>query len=404
MSSKNINKKVLSGNHSVAYGVKLSKASVISAYPITPQTAIIEKLSEFVERGELKARIIKVESEHSALAATFGAALGGARAFTATSSHGLLYMHEWLHWVSRSRIPVVMAIVTRTIGLPWNIWPDHSDYMDQRDTGWIMTFGMDNQEVLDLTLQAFKLSEDPDIYLPVIVGLEGFVLGGTYMPVLLPDEREAEDFVGERAQPYTIDPKNPIAIGNMTLPEGTEEMFMDMQKSMMNVYKKAKEIDSEYGKIFGRSYGGLTACYKCEDAKYMIVTMGAWSGDAIEAVNVLRSEGYPVGLLRVRYFRPMPTEDYKKYLFNSKMTIVFDRSISYGSTGSIYQDVISSLHLASSKINVVHNVIAGIGGVDMTLKDFYEIFRSFLKQYESGDESNKVVWYHKGVMNNFSFE
>jgi len=391
---KKAERKVMTGNHAVAYAAKLSRVKVVSAYPITPQTSIVEKLSEFIERGELDARIIKVESEHSALAAVYGAAVAGARAFTATSSHGLLYMHEWIHWFSRSRIPAVMAVVTRTIGPPWNIWPDHSDFMDQRDTGWIMSFGMDNQEVLDLVIQAFKISEDPRVYLPVMVGLEGFILGGTAMPVELPPEEEVSFFLGDRRQPYSVT-EDRISIGNLTSPEDTEKMQMDMQRAMSRAKDVIREVDAEYGRIFGRSYGGLVSCYKCENSDFAVVTMGAWSGDAMEAVDLLRDEGINAGLLRIRYVRPFPKEEVRELLLKNKLVLVFDRSISFGSFGPLFEDV------AASSINIkkkaeLANVIAGLGGVNVTTKDFVRAMKRNIEKLEAGGEIDPVQWYHIG--------
>lgn len=387
-------KKVMTGNHAVAYAAKLSKVEVVSAYPITPQTSIVEKLSEFIEKGELKAKIIKVESEHSALAAVYGAAIAGSRAFTATSSHGLLYMHEWIHWFSRARIPAVMAVVTRTIGPPWNIWPDHSDFMDQRDTGWIMSFGMDNQEVLDLIIQAFRISEDPLVYLPVMVGLEGFILGGTAMPVELPPEEEVEAFLGERKQPYSV-AEDKISIGNLTSPEDTEEIFIGMHSAMRRARDIIAKVDAEYGKIFGRSYGGLISCYKCEDSKYIAVTMGAWSGDAMEAVDMLREEGIPVGLARIRYVRPFPDKEIADLITNKKLGIIFDRSISFGSFGPLYEDVAASV-IKNNRKATITNVIAGLGGVNVTTEDFIKIIRRNIQKVESGQEVETLQWYHSG--------
>jgi len=391
---KKAERKVMTGNHAVAYAAKLSRVKVVSAYPITPQTSIVEKLSEFIERGELDARIIKVESEHSALAAVYGAAVAGARTFTATSSHGLLYMHEWIHWFSRSRIPAVMAVVTRTIGPPWNIWPDHSDFMDQRDTGWIMSFGMDNQEVLDLVIQAFKISEDPRVYLPVMVGLEGFILGGTAMPVELPPEEEVSSFLGDRRQPYSVT-EDRISIGNLTSPEDTERMQMDMQRAMSRAKDVIKEVDAEYGRIFGRSYGGLVSCYKCENSDFAVVTMGAWSGDAMEAVDLLRDEGINAGLLRIRYVRPFPKEEVREMLLKNKLVLVFDRSISFGSFGPLFEDV------AASSINIkkkaeLANVIAGLGGVNVTTEDFVRVVKRNIEKLEAGGEIDPLQWYHIG--------
>jgi len=389
---KKAERKVMTGNYAVAYAAKLSRVKVVSAYPITPQTSIVEKLSEFIERGELDARIIRVESEHSALAAVYGAAVAGARAFTATSSQGLLYMHEWVHWFSRSRIPAVMAVVTRAISPPWNIWPDHSDFMDQRDAGWIMSFGMDNQEVLDLVIQAFKISEDPRVYLPVMVGLEGFILGGTAMPVELPAEEEVSSFLGDRRQPYSVT-ENSISIGNMALPEDYEKMQMEMQKAISRAKDVIKEVDAEYGRIFGRSYGGLVSCYKCENSDFAVVTMGAWSGDAMEAVDLLRNEGINAGLLRIRYVRPFPKEEIRELLLKNKLVLVFDRSISFGSFGPLFEDV------AASSINIkkkaeLANVIAGLGGVNVTTEDFVKVMKRNIEKLEAGEEIDQLQWYH----------
>ncbi len=386
----------LTGNYSVAYAAMMARVKVVAAYPITPQTSIIEKLSEMIESGRLNARMIRVESEHSALASTFGAAVAGARVFTATSSHGLLYMHEWVHWTSRARIPVVMAIVTRALAPPWNIWPDHSDFMDQRDAGWIMAFAMDNQEAFDLTLQGFKISEDPRVYLPYMVGLEGFILGHTVMPVDIPEQERVDEWLGPRRQPYVIDPQNPIGIGNMAWPEDTEEMFMGIQKAMERAKKVIVEVDKDYGRVFGRSYGGLISCYRCEDAKYHIVIMGAWSGDAMEAVNNLREEGVPIGVLRIRYVRPFPSREIVEKLGSSKGIIVFDRSISFGSTGPLYQDVVTSFSLHRKKSPYTRNIVAGIGGVNITYQDFEFIIEDTLKKLEEGSPPPTLEWYHRG--------
>ncbi|MCD6195261.1 MAG: pyruvate ferredoxin oxidoreductase [Staphylothermus sp.] len=385
----------LTGNYAVAYAAKYARVDVIAAYPITPQTSIVEKLAELIESGELDAIMIRVESEHSALAATFGAAVAGARAFTATSSQGLLYMHEFVHWTSRARIPAVMAIVTRALAPPWNIWPDHSDFMDQRDAGWIMGFAMDNQEVFDLTLQAFKISEDPRVYLPVMIGLEGFILGHTTMLVELPEQEVVDQWLGPRKQEYVIDGKEPLALGNLAWPEDTEEMFMEIQKAMDNAKKVIKEVDEEYGKLFGRKYGGLIQCINCEDAKYFAVSMGAWSGDLIEAVNKLREEGYPIGVIRIRFCRPFPYEDIWEKVKNSKGVIVFDRSISFGAWGPLFTDLLTGLYHYTNNLPIMSNVVAGIGGVNITYNDFAKLLTSFIETIEKGDKPPVFTWYHK---------
>lgn len=387
--------KPLTGNYAVAYAAKIARVQVVAAYPITPQTSIIEKLAELIENGELDATMIRVESEHSALAATFGAALAGARAFTATSSQGLLYMHEWVHWISRARIPVVMAIVTRAIAPPWNIWPDHMDFYDQRDAGWIMSYGMDNQEVFDLVLQAFKISEDPRVYLPVMVGLEGFILGHTTMPVELPDQELVDEWLGPRRQGFVIDGSQPLAHGNLAWPEDTEEMFMDIQKAMMEARRVIMEVDREYGELFGRSYGGLVQCIHCSDAKYITASMGAWSGDLMEAVEKLREEGYPVGVLRFRYIRPFPGEEVAEIIGGARGAIVFDRGISFGSMGPLYMETIAHLARHRKKIPVIQNIVAGVGGVNIEWTDFYGLVKEFIEAIEAGREPEPFKWYHK---------
>jgi 2-oxoisovalerate ferredoxin oxidoreductase alpha subunit len=382
----------LTGNYAIAYAVKLARPDVIAAYPITPQSPIVEKLSEMVESGELKASMIRVESEHSALAACFGAAVSGARVFTATSSQGLLYMHEVVHWASRARIPMVMAVVSRTINTPWNIWPDHSDFVDQRDAGWIMAYAMDNQEAFDLTLQAFKISEDPAVYLPVMVGIEGFILSHTAMPVEIPDEDLVGEWIGERTQPYIIDGSEPRGLGGLTLPEDTEDMFYGIQAAMERAKEVIKRVDREYGKLFGREYGGLISCYYCNDAKYIAVAMGSWTGDLIEAVNTLREEGYPVGVVRIRYYRPFPHEDLWNILRSVRAVFVFDRAISFGAWGPIFTDLVAGLAQYTLKLPVVVNIVAGIAGVHVAAEDFYNLLKSLIERVESGLERGYFEW------------
>ncbi|MGC8953867.1 MAG: pyruvate ferredoxin oxidoreductase [Desulfurococcus sp.] len=385
-------KKALTGNYAVSYAVKLARPDVIAAYPITPQTSIVEKLSEMIENGELDSVMIRVESEHSALAACFGAAVAGARVFTATSSQGLLYMHEVVHWASRARIPMVMAIVSRTINAPWNIWPDHSDFMDQRDAGWVMSYAMDNQEALDLVLQAFKISEDPSVYLPVMVGLEGFILGHTTMPVDIPDESMVREWLGPRRQGYIIDGSTPLAVGGLTMPEDTENIFYGIQEAMNEAKKVIKEVTNEYNKLFGRKYSGLIECFHCSDAKYITISIGAWSGDLMEAVEKLRNEGYPIGSIRIRYYRPFPMEDIWEVIRSSKGVLVYDRSISFGSYGPIFTDLAGGLLTYTRNPPYVSNIVAGIAGVNVTAEDFYKLTKEFIDEVEKNGQPPGFKW------------
>ncbi|ESQ21976.1 MAG: Pyruvate:ferredoxin oxidoreductase and related 2-oxoacid:ferredoxin oxidoreductase, alpha subunit [uncultured Acidilobus sp. CIS] len=371
-------KRALTGNHAVAEAAKLARVKVVAAYPITPQTTIVERLAEMIEKGELEAKMIRVESEHSAMAATLGAAAAGARAFTATSSHGLLYMHEVLWWTAGARIPVVMAVVARAIGPPWNIHVEHSDVMDQRDTGWIISIAQENQEAFDLTLQAFRISEDPRVYLPMIVSLDGFILSHTVAPVDVPSQEDVDAWLPPRRQPYTITPESNVVMGNIANDEEYYMMRFSIQAAMQAAKKVVDEVDGEFGKAFGRRYGGLVECYLCDDADYVMLLAGSWAGDAKKAAEQLREEGIRTGVARVRFIRPWPEEFIRERLVNVKGVIVFDRSISFGSYGQLFTDTAATLYGQTS----LRGVIAGLGGVDVKPEDFASEVRDFVSRVE----------------------
>lgn len=382
-------KTVLTGNHAVALAVKFSGVRFIAAYPITPQTSIVERLAYFVENGQMNAKFVNTESEHSALAMAYGAALGGVRSFTATSSHGLLYMHEWLHWVSRSRIPLVMAVVTRTIGPPWNIWPDHSDYMDQRDAGWIMLFASDSQEAFDMTVQSFRISEDERVFIPVIVGLDGFIVSGTSMPVVLPEEREIKEWVGERKQPYFFDGSMSITLGNLTYPEDTYRLFKELHKDLENSIHVIKELEKDYVKKFDNSYKGPVEVHGTCSSKYAAISMGAWSDDMKEAVKALREEGIEVSHYRLRVYRPFPCEELKEMIGRKRGIIVFDRSISFGGFGPLYADVKSCVY---KNADYVIGVVGGLGGVNHDVDEFKTVMKNVVLSIENEKVSQDVMW------------
>lgn len=371
-------KKALTGNHAVAEAAKLARVKVVAAYPITPQTTIVERLAEMIEKGELEAKMIRVESEHSAMAATLGAAAAGARAFTATSSHGLLYMHEVLWWTAGARIPVVMAVVARAIGPPWNIHVEHSDVMDQRDTGWIISIAQENQEAFDLTIQAFRISEDPRVYLPMIVSLDGFILSHTVAPVDVPSQEDVDAWLPPRRQPYTITPESNVVMGNIANDEEYYMMRFSIQAAMQAAKKVVDEVDEEFGKAFGRRYGGLVECYLCDEADYVMLLAGSWAGDAKKAAEQLREEGIRAGVARVRFIRPWPEEFIRERLVNVKGVIAFDRSISFGSYGQLFTDTAATLYGQTS----LRGVIAGLGGVDVKPEDFASEVRDFVSRVE----------------------
>jgi len=379
----------LTGNHAVAYAVKLARVKVISAYPITPQTTIVERLSEMVEHGELDAKMIRVESEHAALAAVFGAASAGARAFTATASHGLLYMHEVVWWVAAARIPVVMAVVARAIGPPWNIHVDHQDVFDQRDTGWIIAIAQENQEVLDLTLQAFRISEDPRVYLPMMVALDGFILSHTMAPVDVPEQEVVDEWLPPRRQPYYIAPETGVVMGNIVPDDDYYILRYSMQKAMEQAKEVINEVDREYGRYFGREYGGLVECTLCDDADYFIFITGSWAGEAKVAARLLRDEGYRVGVARIRFIRPWPGEIVKNLAAKAKGIVVFDRAISFGSKGPLFLDTAATAYGMTS----MRGVVAGLGGSDVTAEDIAGVVKDFIERVEGhGSVYEPLYW------------
>ena len=369
----------LTGNYAVAHAVRLARVQVVSAYPITPQTTIVEKISEMIEKGEMNARIVRVESEHSALATVFGAASAGARAFTATSSHGLLYMHEVVWWAAGARVPLVMAVVTRAIGPPWNIHVDHQDILDQRDSGWIISVAQENQEVLDLTIQAFRISEDPRVYLPMIVGLDGFILSHTRAPVDVPEQELVDEFLPPRRQPYVISPESNLVMGNIAPDDVHYLMRYSMAEAMEAAKRVIDEADREWGRLTGRRYGGLTECYRCEDADYIAVLAGSWAGDAKRAADMLREEGIRFGVLRLRFIRPWPQERIAEAVEDKRGVIVFDRAVSMGAYWPLFSDVASTMY--GSRISL-EGVIAGLAGVDVKAGDFAYVMRRFAEEVE----------------------
>ncbi len=383
--------RVLTGNHAVAEAVRLSDVKVVSAYPITPQTTIVEKLSEYIEKGLMEAEMIRVESEHSALAAAMGAAASGVRAFTATSSHGLLYMHEVVWWVAGARLPLVMAVVTRAIGPPWNIHVDHQDIMDQRDTGWIIAMAEDNQEILDLVIQAFRISEDPRVYLPMIVGLDGFILSHTSAPVDVPEPEDVKSWLPPRRQPYIISPETGLVMGNISPDEDYFLMRYSIQVAMESAKDVIKEVDEDYGRLFGRTYGGLIDCYMCTNADHIVVITGSWAGEAKIAARKARELGYNVGIARIRFIRPWPREDLLEILSGVKGIIVFDRSISFGSTGPLFAETASTV--AAGKYSL-QGVIAGLGGVDVTAEEILDLITSFIERVEYEGRVYEPVYWH----------
>ena len=357
-------KKVIMGNHAVSYGVKLARAEVIAAYPITPQTQVVEELAEMCASGDLKARFIKVESEHSAMAACIGAAATGARTFTATSSQGLALMHELLHWAGGGRLPIVMVDVNRAMAPGWTVWTDQNDSLSQRDTGWIQLYCETNQEVLDTTVQAFKLAEAVD--LPVMVVLDAFFLSHTSEAVDIPDAADVDAFLPRRQARYKLDTNEPHAFGALTTPAVYMEMRLRQQEAMEDARDALVAIDADWGKRFGRSYGPIES-YRTEDADLVLVTSGTITSTARYVINQLRDDGQKVGLVKVKMFRPFPTADLRRALAGVPDVAVLDRNISPGHCGIFAEETRAALYdLPDGKRPRMHGYIVGLGGRDVT--------------------------------------
>jgi len=378
-------------NHLAGYAAKAARVKVVAAYPITPQTTVVEKIAEFVESGEMDTEYIRVESEHSAMVACIGAAAAGVRTFTATSAHGLALMHEALHWASGSRLPIVMAVVNRAMGAPWSIWPDFSDSLSQRDTGWIQFYCADNQEVFDTIIQAYKLCEDERVFLPAMVCLEGFILSHTYMPVKIPDQEEIDDFLPPYKSGWILDINRPLSHANLVSPEWYMEFRYMIQEAMENAKRLILEIDKEYGERFGSEYGGLLEKYKCDDADLILLTMGTMGSEAKIAVDGLRKGGLKVGSARVRVYRPFPIEEIEKLAVQAQMFTAIDRHISFGMEGFLATEIKASL-VNQKDPPLVAGFIAGLGGRDVTAGTIEKIAKKSLKWMRVGKVEKETEW------------
>jgi pyruvate/2-oxoacid:ferredoxin oxidoreductase alpha subunit len=382
-------KKVIKGNFAVSYGAMLSRAQVVTAYPITPQTTIVELLSEMCSDGTLDASFIKVESEHSAMAACIGAASVGARVFTATSSQGLTLMHELLHWASGARLPIVMANVNRAMAPGWTIYCDQNDSLSQRDTGWIQFYAESNQEVLDTVIMAYKLSEK--VLIPSMINLDAFFLSHTSEPVDIPDQKLVDEFLPHPKMPYSITAKDPHSFGGFLRPPGYFRIRHKLAQAMFEAVDTAEEVQEEFERKFGRSYRAIEP-YRCEDAEMILVTAGTAASTARIAIDNLRDRGKKVGTLKIRMVRPFPTRRVREILGPTKKVTVMDRNMSYGMGGIFFQEVKSALYNMPSRNGdkpVIFGYIAGMGGVDITPKIVEEIVADTERRDWPDDEA---VW------------
>jgi pyruvate ferredoxin oxidoreductase alpha subunit len=366
----------MEGSHAVAEAVGLCRPEVICAYPISPQTHIVEHLSDLVRTGELDpCEFISVESEFAAMSVAIGASAAGARAYTATASQGLLYMVEALYNASGLGLPIVMTVANRAIGAPINIWNDHSDSMSQRDSGWIQLYAETNQEALDLHLQAYRLAEE--LSLPVMVCMDGFILTHAFDEVDMPSQEEVDAFVPAFEPRQVLDPANPVTIGAMVGPEAFSEVKYLMHAKQMQALDSIPAIAVDFEGAFGRSSGGLVRGYRTEDAETIVVALGSVLGTIEDVVDELREQGIAIGALAVKCFRPYPLEEVREALGAAKRIVVIEKAFAVGAGGIVGQNVRLAL---SGMAPTVYDVVAGLGGRPITTDSLRSLFDDVLAE------------------------
>jgi len=356
-----------------AEAVGLCNIDVAAVYPITPQSHIAEHLSDIVHDGRIDAEFITVESEHSSISACAGASATGARVYTATSSQGLMYMHEILPIVSAMRLPICMANANRAVSGPLNIWNDHTDIMPQRDSGWICLFTENGQEAIDLSIMSFKIAEDPEVMLPCVVNIDGFQLTHMIEPLEFPSQAEVAKFLPPRKPFAQLHPDNPISMGCFAMPDTYTETVKAKEVALQGAKKVVIRVFSEWAKRFGRKYG-VVETYRAKDAETLMLTMGSMGETAATAVDEMRKKGKKVGLVKLRLWRPFPVEEFKAAIAGCKTLVVMDRALSTGGAGGPVATDIKSILYGEKKKPRVLNVVAGLGGRDLTVGDFVNMF------------------------------
>jgi len=368
-------KELLEGSQAIAKIVKLCKPGVISAYPITPQTHIVEELAQMKADGQLNAEFINVESEHSAASVVLGAVATGVRAFTASSSQGLIYMSEVLFNIAGMRLPVVLTCANRALSAPISIWNDHQDSISLRDTGWIQFYPESIQEAVDFHLIAYRLGEDKTVMLPVMICIDGYILTHGIEVVDMPTQEEVDKFLPIYQPPYKLDVDNPLTLGHLADPEYYMETRYAIQETHKEVIKLIPSVIQEFSKIFGRSYNGLIEEYRTKDAERVIVAMGSVCGTIKEVVDELRTKGKKVGLLKILCYRPFPTGEIYEALKNVSRVAVVDRALSLGSFAPLATEIKATFFNKKKKPKVISSFIVGLGGRDITKNSIKEIFR-----------------------------
>jgi len=380
----------MEGSFAVAEAAKLADTDVIAAYPITPQTHIVERLAELVANGELDAEYIPVESEHSAMSACIGASAVGARTFTATAGQGLELMHEVLYIASSLRLPVIMAVANRALSAPLSVWGDHSDVMAVRDCGWVQIFAENGQQAFDLTLCAFRIGEHPQVLFPVMVHLDGFHLSHVVEPMSLLEKSQVEKFLPQYTHPFALDPDKPVSMGAFAGPN----LYTEAKKAQDTALRSAKEVIlqvwQEFGEISGRHYHAVEH-YRSEDAQVLLLTMGSFGETAMVAVDELREQGQKIGLIRLRLWRPFPFEEICQAAEDAEVIIILDRCLSFGAhNGPVCSEVRAALYPEEKKPKVV-GFIGGLGGRDISVEEFKQMVSRGLERAEKGIEEEVEI-------------
>ncbi|HVN97597.1 MAG TPA: hypothetical protein VMT62_14300 [Syntrophorhabdaceae bacterium] len=376
----------------VADAAKLARVEVVAAYPITPQTHIVEHLSEIVANGELNAVYVNVESEHSAMSACCGASATGARTFTSTSAQGMELMHEILFIAAGLRLPIVMAAVNRALSAPLSIWGDHSDVMAARDSGWIMLFCENGQEAVDSTIMAFKIAEDRRVLLPVMVNLDGFSLSHVIEPIEFPTQEEVDKFLPPYNPLYTLHPDKPVTMGAYGMPELYTEAKYAQEMAIRESKDVVKEVLDDFGKRFGRQYN-IVETYNTENADTVFISLGAINENIKTTIDDLKKEGKELGHVSLRLFRPFPQEELAAAIKGKKKIAVIERVMPGGATnGPLFNEISALVHTKGLKIQL-SNYIVGLGGRDVNLEDFRSIFKSIgsTKKTQKDDKNYQVI-------------
>jgi pyruvate ferredoxin oxidoreductase alpha subunit len=373
-----------------AEAVKQANVDVISAYPITPQTHVVEHLSELVANGELDAEFFCVESEHSALSVCLGSSATGARSFTCTSSQGLALMSEITYIASALRLPIVMIIANRTLSAPINIWNDHSDVMSIRDCGWIQFFAENGQDVYDHVFIAYRLGEDRNVLLPVIINMDGFTLSHVIEPIELIDQEKIDQFLPPYKPVLSLHPDRPVTMGGIALPGIFTETKKAQEVAIRSSMPKILEMWKAFGEMTGRYYHPIET-YKAEDADTLLVTMGCFGETASVAVDKMREEGRSVGLVKIRLWRPFPFDAFKKASLNAKQLVVIDRAISVGACGPVASEVKAALYGEVQRPSV-YNFVAGLGGRDVAPSDFVKMVDKAEIEIEEGNKEGFEIY------------